>query len=74
MHNGVKQRKGEVMVQGVYSRGKRKAEFQQLKDGRYVLDVSERVKVSEHRNVFKNRDALAAYLGWLFGKYEIREG
>lgn len=56
------------MAHGVYRRG----EFQQLEDGRYVLDVSERVKVSEHRNVFKNREAMTDYLGWLFGRYEIR--
>lgn len=61
------------MTSGVYKRGRRKATITETDGGRFVLDVDERVKVSNHRNVFKARDMMVKYLDWLFdGKYEIR--
>ena len=60
-------------MSGVYSRGKQKGTIEKLEDGRFVLDIDKRVKVSNHRNVFKEWEVLEKYLTWLFdGKYEIK--
>ena len=59
-------------MSGVYSRGKRKATLTNTEDGRFVLDVDERVKVSNHTNTFKDYGVMVKYLDWLYGKYEIR--
>lgn len=60
------------MAHVVYSRGKRKAEFQRLEDGRCILDVEKGVKVSERHNEFKDEETMMQYLDWLFdGRFQV---
>lgn len=56
----------------VMVRGKQRAKVNETEDGRFVLDVNQSVKVSEHRQTFKDWETLEKYLYWLFnGKHEI---
>lgn len=61
------------MASGIYVKGRKKGEITRADDGRLILVVNERVKVSNHRNTFKNCDVMVKYLDFLFGNYEIRE-
>ena len=60
------------MASVVYTKGRKKGEISRTDDGRFVLDIDKRVKVSNHTNTFKDYDVMVKYLDWLFGKYEIR--
>lgn len=65
------QKKGVNMLE-VMVRGKQKATVNETEDGCFILDVNQRVKVSEHRQTFKDWETLEKYLSWLFdGKHEI---
>lgn len=63
------------MTFSVYVKGRKKATITKLQDGRFLLDVNRRVKVSERQNRFKDYSVMEKYLDWLFGgKYQIVEG
>lgn len=67
--------RGKDMANGVYFKGKRKGEFFKTHDDLWVLDIDKSVKVSEHHNVFKSRQAMEDYISWLSdGKYQISPG
>lgn len=57
----------------IYKLGICLAEYHVNENGQYVLKVNRKVRVSSHKNNFKNRDAMFGYLDWLFDSdYQVR--